>query len=193
MESLLQIDYAVFDFINQNLSNTFFDTVMPFIRNKKTWIPFYLFLAYFILKKYSLKNAAFIIVLAVLCVALADGVSSHILKPYFHRLRPCNFEPFAQHINLVLKNCSGAFSFPSSHAANHFALGTFLALVFYKLYKWFSLLLIIWAGFICFAQIYVGVHFPSDIFGGSFLGIFIAFIAYFVYKKSSNNMELFLL
>ncbi|MCB0540938.1 MAG: phosphatase PAP2 family protein, partial [Bacteroidetes bacterium] len=129
------------------------------------------------------KNAFIIIVLGVLCVVLADAVSSHLLKPYFNRIRPCDLEPFAWHINLVLTKCSGAFSFPSSHAANHFALGSFLALVFYKKLKWLSYLLLFWASLICFAQIYVGVHFPSDVLGGAVLGGLIALVAFVFYRK----------
>lgn len=183
MEHILNIDYSVFDFVNQSLSNSFLDTIMPVIRNKKTWIPFYFVLAFFIFKNFKVKNAITIIVLGVLCVVLSDVISSHVLKPFFHRIRPCDLEPFAQHINLILERCSGAFSFPSSHAANHFALGFLLALIFYKKTKWLSYLLILWASLICFAQVYVGVHFPSDVLGGALLGTCIALVGFFIYRK----------
>jgi undecaprenyl-diphosphatase len=36
--------------------------------------------------------------------------------------------------------------------------------------KWFNLLFI-WAFAIAYAQVYVGVHYPSDVLVGAFLGI----------------------
>lgn len=187
IDSLLQLDYHFFDLINQSLSNAVFDTLMPIIRNKKTWIPFYFILIFFIFKNFKAKTAIIIIVLGVLGVVFADIISSHLLKPYFHRIRPCDLEPFAQHINLVLARCSGAFSFPSSHAANHFALGSFLALVFYKKLKWLSYLLLFWASLICFAQVYVGVHFPIDVMGGAILGFLIALVLYINFVYFTHN------
>lgn len=181
-EYLIHIDHQVFNFINQDLSNSFFDKIMPIIRNKKTWFPLY-FLIAILLIKFKKKEALLIILFSVLCVGLADSISSHIMKPYFERIRPCYLEGFAEQVNLVVSRCSGAFSFPSSHAANHFALGGFLALVLFKTNKYLSHLFIFWAVIICFAQVYVGVHFPFDVFIGALLGILIAYLVYLIFLK----------
>lgn len=180
LDQLIQIDHLVFDFINQNLSNSFFDSIMPIIRNKKTWFPFYLLTAVLLIK-FKKKEGFLIMALALLCIGLADGISSHLMKPYFERIRPCYLPHFADHVNLVVERCSGAFSFPSSHAANHFALGGFLALVFSQSKKYLSFILITWASAICFAQVYVGVHFPFDVLVGAILGLLIALIVHQVF------------
>ena len=173
LEQLIHIDHLIFDFVNQSLSNPLFDYIMPIIRNKKTWIPFYIILASLLIK-YKKKEGLLIIVLAIASIGLADGISSHILKPYFERIRPCYLNGFADHVNLLLSRCSGAFSLPSSHAANHFALASFLALAFLKSNKVIAFTFIAWASSICFAQVYVGVHFPFDVLLGAILGIIIA-------------------
>jgi undecaprenyl-diphosphatase len=190
LDQIIHIDQLLFDFINQSLSNTFFDALMPIIRNKKTWIPFYIIGALYLLYKYKI-NGLFIIVTAVLAIGMADGISSHLLKPYFERTRPCLLEGFSNHVNLLVERCSGAASFPSSHAANHFALAIFLSLIFYRKTKLLSCILILWAGLICLAQVYVGVHFPSDVIAGALLGLTIGSLLALVHNKFLSKNLLF--
>jgi membrane-associated phospholipid phosphatase len=181
LDSLINIDHYLFDFINQGLSNSFFDFVMPYARKKVTWIPFYLIGA-ILLFKFKGKQAVFIILGSALAVGMADGISSHLLKPFFERTRPCLLPEFANHVNLIIERCSGAFSFPSSHAANHFALASFLSLVLYNESKAWVFVLVLWASLICFAQVYVGVHFPSDVLAGAILGSVIGGLVTYFYR-----------
>ena len=60
---------------------------------------------------------------------------------------------------------------PSSHAANHFGLAAYwyFTVNFITRQKWYWLWF--WAFCICWAQVYIGKHFPLDIAGGAFLGI----------------------
>lgn len=187
LENLLHMDYALFDFINQTLSNAFFDMIMPYVRNKKTWIPFYI-LGAIILVKFKGKTGLIVILGTLLAVGLADGISSHVLKPFFERTRPCLLPEFSNHVNLIVERCSGAYSFPSSHAANHFAIASFLSLVLYKEAKICPIVLVLWASLICFAQVYVGVHFPSDVLGGALLGGLIGLLVAFLYKIAHKRL-----
>ncbi|MBT5990208.1 MAG: phosphatase PAP2 family protein, partial [Bacteroidetes bacterium] len=62
------------------------------------------------------------------------------------------------------------FSFPSSHATNHFAVAVYLTTLFYSKWKWILPLSILWAFSISYSQIYVGVHYPVDVVTGALLG-----------------------
>jgi len=181
LETLLHIDHAWFDFINQTLSNIFFDVLMPIIRNKKTWIPFYI-LGAIVFVKFKGRKGLFLILGTLLAVGLTDGISSHVLKSFFERARPCLLPEFANHVNLLVEKCSGGYSFPSSHAANHFAVATFLSIVLYKENKLWPPLLLLWASLISFAQVYVGVHFPSDVLAGAFLGSVVGMLIAGLYR-----------
>ena len=68
-------------------------------------------------------------------------------------------------------HCGAGYSFTSSHAANHFAVATFLIMtigqILPKIKKWLWL----WAASIALAQVYVGVHFPLDVLAGGILGV----------------------
>lgn len=180
-----QIDYTIFNFINHTLSNPVLDIVLPFLRHATNWIPLYIFLGVYLLMKYKAKALvyAFYIVVAF---ALADFISHGILKPWICRLRPCH--SLTLHAKLVLGHCGGQWSFPSTHASNHMAiaLSIVLAQVFTK--KWINYLWIFWALIIGFAQIYVGVHYPSDIAAGFLLGILIAWFNYYVVLPLLNKL-----
>jgi membrane-associated phospholipid phosphatase len=187
--SLQHIDYILFDFINHTLSNPFFDILFPVVRHANTWIPLYLFLFLFLLKKYQ-KLAIVYVVYIFISFAMADSISASILKPFFERLRPCH--AYTQ-VRLLLDSCGGKWSFPSSHASNHMsiAMSIYFASIFSK--KWTIGFWFLWALIIGIAQVYVGVHYPSDIIGGFILGTLIAYLnSKFILKYLSTFVHFLL-
>lgn len=187
MQYLKDIDYTIFHFINQTISNPVFDIILPFLRDAYNWIPLYLFLGLYLLKKYK-TNAIKYLILIVVTFALADAISYHILKPCICRLRPCHSTTL--HARLLLGHCGGKWSFPSSHASNHMAIA--LTIVLAKIFtkKWINYLWIFWALSIGFAQIYVGVHYPTDIIAGFILGILIAYFNYYFLLPLLNKLPI---
>lgn len=173
--ALQNIDYSVFKFINQTLSNSVLDIILPFLRHAPNWIPLYLFLGAFCVYKYKTKAFAYLLYILI-AFALADFISASIIKPLVGRMRPCH--SLTLHARLVLGHCGGKWCFPSTHATNHLsiALSVVLANIFTK--KWINFLWIFWALSIGFAQIYVGVHYPSDVLAGFILGTILAYLNY---------------
>ncbi len=172
MDLILGIDYELLYWINIKLSNGFFDIIMPMSRNKFFWAPVYLFLVTYLLINYP-KVGWKIILSLILLIALSDQISSGLLKPIFNRVRPCNAENIKAYINVLIP-CGVGKSMPSSHAANHFALATYLSIVMPDLSKKYIALFFIWAFLVSYAQVYVGVHFPLDVMAGGMVGIMIA-------------------
>lgn len=177
MQHLKNIDQLLFHFINQTIQNPFFDWWLPIFRNAESWIPLYVFLAIYLIFKYREKSWIYIVYLLI-SFALADSISHEILKPWFARLRPCH--QFSMHARLVLGYCGGKWSFPSTHASNHMAIA--LSIVFAQLFvsRRTNLFWLLWAFLIGFAQIYVGVHYPSDILAGFVFGGLIAVLNYVI-------------
>ena len=177
METLLNLDENLYMLINSGMSNALFDSILIPFRHKLFWIPLYLALICFIVMNYG-RYAWITLVALIMTVVVADGVSSKLIKKTIKRTRPCHIE----HLHPQEKvHCSNGFSFTSSHAANHFAMGSFLFLLLSMTnWKW---TFIAWATLIGFAQIYVGVHYPSDVVVGSLLGILIGKTIYIIYNK----------
>ena len=178
LQQLIEIDKSVFYFINQGLSNGFFDVLLPWMREKWFWAPLYLFIIAF--AGFNLKGRFGRFILGfLLVVVLADQLSSKMIKPAVGRTRPCNDTTMvvAQRVS-----CGGGYSFTSSHATNHFAVAVYLIGVLGSLGRWIRPALITWAGLIAFSQVYVGVHFPGDVLAGAVLG---SLVGYGVYRLTS--------
>lgn len=161
------IDLEIFNFINQTISNPIFDKFFPFITSIKNWIIAYIIL-WFILFFKGGKKGKIAAITVIFLIITSDQISSNLLKNFFDRIRPCNA---LDNVNLLISKTK-SFSFPSSHAVNNFAVATF----FYKLYPKFKWILFTIAALMAFSRPYVGVHYPSDIFFGAIIGIFIGLI-----------------
>ena len=186
-EFLKNIDYTIFHFINQTISNPVFDFLLPILREAKNWIPLYIFLAIYLIRKYKSEAVKYALYI-VIAFALADSISYHILKPWFCRLRPCH--SFSLHARLVLGHCGGKWSFPSTHASNKMAIAMSIVLANIFTKKWINYTWIFWALIIGFSQIYVGVHYPADIIAGFMFGTMVALFNYLIVLQFFNLVHL---
>ena len=185
MDFIQNIDQIIFSFINQSLSNLIFDKILVFIRDKYTWLPLYLFLISFFIFNFK-KKGLVVLLLAFITIGVSDFTSASLIKPIIERQRPCN--DIASNPDIITRvHCGSGYSFPSSHASNHFALGVYFFLIFLTISKKTAYLFLIWAGSISFAQVYVGVHYPIDIFAGMVLGGIIGFLEFQFYKQIENK------
>ena len=187
LEQLIDFDHQLFKAINVGLANPFFDWLMPLLRNRYFWAPLYFFLIVFLIRNY--KKAGFICILFLLITfGIADYVSASIIKPSIERLRPCNEPGFNTEI-IARVVCGSGFSFPSTHATNHFAIAMFLSVVFSRRWKWIWLVSFLWAFSIIFAQVYVGVHFPVDVTCGALLGCLVGYLTATVFLTVQSEKK----
>jgi undecaprenyl-diphosphatase len=173
IDYLIQFDTQLFHLINSGLSNPFFNSVMPFVTDLKNWYITYIILFGYLFIKGG-KNGRIAATTLIFAIILTDQISSMFIKELVGRLRPCIT---LENINLLV-SCGAGKSFPSSHAANSFATATILS-YFYPQYKHYLYSI---ATVICFSRVYVGVHYPSDVIGGAFIGFLIASIILFFLK-----------
>jgi membrane-associated phospholipid phosphatase len=181
LEHLLQLDRHLFHFINHDLGNPFFDWLMPLLRNPRFWIPLYVFIIAFCLWRYK-KTGVIIVILLALSAGFADFTSAELFKYQVKRLRPCR-DPVVSQTVISRVPCGTGYSFPSTHATDHFAMAAFLTLVFFRRWRWIAFWTVLWAGSICFAQVYVGVHFPVDVIIGALYGILVGSLFALLFKK----------
>lgn len=172
IEQLETWDRALFLFLNGQHNETF-DVLMKWITYKYTWIPLYGLMLILMGRKYGWKRTAVLIVPSIaILILLTDQISYNGFKQQFERLRPChNFE--IGHLVHLVSGCGGKYGFLSGHATTSFAIAIFGgSMLDNKNWKWG---LLVWAALVAYSRIYVGVHYPSDIFCGAILGIILAF------------------
>lgn len=184
MESIIGWDQYLFELVNSQWNHSFFDLVLPYWRDKKTWFPLYLIIMAFSIYKFKLKSLFFILAV-ILATGLADLCSSQLLKKNVKRVRPCNDIEMKEDVRLLV-GCGKAYSFTSSHAANHFAIATFISLTLGLIYRKIRWPFYFWAGTIAYAQVYVGVHYPLDVIVGSLIGILIGHLVAKLYLSAEK-------
>jgi undecaprenyl-diphosphatase len=173
IDTLIETDKELFVYLN-SLGVESWDQFWLIITKQFNWIPLFLLLFILIFKAYGWKKGIVLVLVAALLVAFSDQFVN-LIKDYFGRLRPNN-DPTINDMIRILKR-PRSFSFVSGHSTTSFAATTFMILTLKKYYKYSSLLLI-WPILFAYSRIYIGVHFPIDIFVGMLLGILEGFIFY---------------
>lgn len=180
------IDLALLHWINQDWSSSFLDAILIPARNKYVWIPLYVFIIAFSLINFG-KKGYYVVLFLILTVGAADAISNYGFKKNFQRLRPCRAIP--EQVSTRV-SCGSGYSFTSNHAANHFALATFISLLLGKNRRRWQLLILLWAAIVSVSQVYVGVHYPTDILAGGILGYFIARLMYLLFRRLDRVLHL---
>lgn len=132
----------------------------------------FLFLSY----RQGWKQMLLIMLALALTIALADQLSSGIIKPLVQRLRPTHDAEIGSLIHLVKGYRGGLYGFVSSHAANSFGAAVLVALLFRS--REVAIAMIVWAVAVSYSRMYMGVHYPGDIICGAAVGALSAYLFY---------------
>jgi undecaprenyl-diphosphatase len=178
MGFLQSIDCALFHFINATMTNSWLDTVCPIVTdlNKTMAFRYLLIPMIALLLIWKWRWRGFVIFLGALAaVGLAD-LCGNLIKHWVERPRPFN-----SGIADIRRSEAGGYSFPSNHSINMFTLATYLSL--FIRHRLFVVFLFLLASLIAFTRVYNGVHFPSDVIAGAFLGILFGYSLASLIKK----------
>ena len=168
-------DKELFTYLN-GFGNSNWDGFWLLVTEQKHWIPLFLLLFYLLFKTFGLKKGLILLVLIALFITFSDQLVNFI-KHYYMRLRPCSDPELEPTIRAVLKRNS--FSFVSGHSTTSFAMTSFFILLLKNRYKYIRFLLI-WPMLFAYSRVYLGVHFPLDIFTGMYLGLLEGFLFYYL-------------
>lgn len=185
LESLLEADRWLLFKVNRDWHHPMLDSVALVLREAVAHAPLYLFLALLMCVNHGYAGLRWVLV-AMALVGASDFLSSHLIKEYFDRPRPCRDPETAHDIRFIARYCGMNGSFISSHASNHFALATYVWLTLRQTSRYWALMFP-WAASVAYAQVYVGVHYPSDVVCGALFGAGLAWMACRLTRTGTGN------
>lgn len=179
MDSLTELDLAINLFIQENLRTEELTSFMRFFT--------------------SLNNVGILAILTVLVFLFIKGtrrlgllmafsltlefmIGNLIIKPLVARPRP--YEVSESVILLVRRAYD--YSFPSGHTGSMFSIAVVMLLCLKGRARFVGWLFLLLSFLMGYSRLYVGIHYPSDVIFGFFLGSIIALFTVFLmkYKKS---------
>jgi undecaprenyl-diphosphatase len=163
------------------MHSSFLNVVMFYLSEIWIFTPVFIYLFYLIYKNIGIKKSSILIVFFVLLISICDQ-SASITKNSVKRYRPTHNIEIKDSLQIVKNYRGGTYGFFSGHAANTFGVAMFLFLLFSKQTKASRFVFFIWAGLVAYSRMYMGVHYPSDVFVGMIVGLFWGFLIFQLQK-----------
>jgi len=166
-EYISQRDIKILRIINNSWKCRFLDIIMPCMTYLGSFPFMFIFCtASFLFNSTDLRVMA---IKAMISITISTGIGK-ILKISVTRLRP-----FINIPNLNIKKIGiDKYSFPSGHTTGAFSLAVIIALYF----PVFGFITLPLACFVGISRIYIGVHYPTDVIMGMFIGSLCSFLTY---------------
>jgi undecaprenyl-diphosphatase len=182
IEKILKLDQDLFVFLN-GLGSETFDGFWLLITKQISWIPVFLIIGYLVFKHLGWRHAVLVLITIAALLTVTDQ-TTNLVKGYFHRIRPGN-NPELAHIMRIVQS-RNSFSFFSGHAANSMAVAVFLFLVMKRYLKYMGFIFL-WPLIFAYSRIYLGLHYPLDIFCGYCWGILMGTLMHEAYRFARNR------
>lgn len=188
LETLQHLDQQLLLTLN-GLHSPYWDSFMWIVSAKLTWVPMYATLLYVLCRNFSWRISLFTVVAIALTITYADQMCATVIRPLVERMRPSNINnPLSEFVHILHDKRGGRYGFPSCHAANSFALGFLVMLLFKQ--RWLTIFILAWATLNSYSRIYLGVHYPGDLIAGMLVGLSGALIIYYLYRYALRQPRL---
>lgn len=185
LKVIQEADQALFLFLN-GLHTPYWDHFMWIVSAKLTWVPLYAALLYVLCRNFKLRMTFFIVIVLALLIAFSDQICASVIRPLAERLRPSNPDnPLSGFVHILHNKRGGKYGFPSCHASNSFALTFFIMRLFKQSRT--TVFLLCWASLNAYSRVYLGVHYPGDLFAGMFVGLCGAETVYFLFRHTLRS------
>ena len=175
---MLDVEFSILDFIQNQFRTPFGDFVMPLISKLGNGGIIWLVLSGLLCVFPKYRKAGVTMLTALALDVLLCNV---MLKPLVGRMRPFTVNTGME----LLINAPKDFSFPSGHTAASFAAA--FALLFVKNKLWIPSMIL--ASLIAFSRLYLYVHYPTDVLAGILLGLIVSVAANVICRLAEPHIK----
>jgi undecaprenyl-diphosphatase len=184
IESLEKFDRELLLAIN-SIHTPMMDVLMWY--TSKTWPTIFivLFVAYVFFKRFSPRKAVEFLVGICLVFACTD-LTSNLAKHGVKRYRPTHNLEIKDQVHKVIDDdngkpyTGGQYTFFSGHAANTFGVITFIFFCVNWVPLKYRFLFFIYPLIVVYSRMYLGVHYPFDIFTGTIIGLIFGSLGFYI-------------
>ncbi len=169
MQTLEALDRQLFLFLN-SFHSVYLDEFMYLVTKIAIFTPLFVYWIYLLFKKYQFKKMLVLLPFIALLITITDQSATQT-KEHVKRFRPTHNIEIGNQVHVVRDYRGGDHGFFSGHASNTFGMATLLFLMLSNKSMAFRSTFFLWAGLTSYSRIYLGVHYPSDIFMGMLVGI----------------------
>ncbi len=178
-------DRELFIWLNSHYA-TWLDPVMVLLSDYTAWFVVFTLIIITMLLKDSVTGKAATLFLLI-GVAL-NSFLNQVVKFLIMRPRPGNDNLLTEFFR-ELEDTGSSYSFFSAHSSTSICLALFSALYFRS--PLYSVLIFIWAFGVAYSRIYVGKHYPLDVFTGILFGLVTGYAAYRMYLNYNKRNRIF--
>ncbi len=192
METLEALDRQLFLFLN-SFHSVYLDEIMYLVTKIVIFTPLFIYWIYCLFKKYQAKKMLVLLPFIALLITITDQAATQT-KESVKRYRPTHNLEIGPQVHIVKEYRGGDHGFFSGHASNTFGVATLLFWMLSNKSMAFKSTFFLWAGLTSYSRIYLGVHYPSDIFTGMLVGIaagtLVFYMLNYTFKKYFNYNSL---
>jgi len=167
------VDFSILRWIQSNRIVSL-DGLLRLFSAATTFISIGLILLTSVLSRFSRKGLKNMFQVAL--VLFLAALITYSVKSLVNRTRPFN-----EYHAIEKLGKGGGASFPSGHTLEAFVIATTMALLYRK--KKVQVPAFCWAVLVAYSRLALGVHYPSDVLGGMLIGILLAIVMDYGFRK----------
>lgn len=184
-DKIVEIDQNLFLALNFDggpLLNIFFWIVT----SKIIWVPLYLYILWLMYKKVGLRNAIIAAAIMGVMVGIIDQ-TCNLFKDLAPSPRPSHTPELEGLVHTIYEYLGGQSGTASAHSAISFGVAVFSSIVIRK--RMFTMGMIIWATLVAYSRIYAGMHYPTDLLLGMFIGVLAALLMHWLFQAVCMRID----
>ena len=178
---LFKFDFQILFFIRDHIRNSFLNVVVPFYTTLGDDGIIWIALGLIMLIPKKTRKCGIMVLAALLVMLITNNI---ILKNLIARARPYATYPELIEDLIGIIHVPSSYSFPSGHTVSAMSV----AFTVLTQHKKLGSIVLVFAILMGLSRLYVGVHFPTDVYGGMIVGALIALFVYWAEKKITPKL-----